>query len=121
MSMAERLCDTICMIHHGRKVLDGSLAKIRADFPTDRVRVRLPVHESELPRLPGMTDFERHGEFHEFRVEDAEMIQTVLRSLADQVDLEHFEVIRPSLHDIFVRIAKPTEEEMAGDETTAAV
>lgn len=107
MSVAERLCDTICMIHNGRKVLDGTLAKIRADFPTDRVRVRLPHDAAELPQLPGMTEFERHGEFHEFRLADPAQIQTTLRQLAEVTPLEHFEVIRPSLHDIFVRIARP--------------
>lgn len=111
MSMAERLCDTICMIHKGKKVLDGTLAKIRADFPTDRVRVRLADSAAELPCLPGMTDFERHGEFHEFRMENPAQIQNVLRQLADTTPLEHFEVIRPSLHDIFVRIARPEAED----------
>ncbi len=107
MSMAERLCDTICMIHKGRKVLDGTLARIRDEYPTDRVRVRLPDPFVELTKLPGMADIERHGEFYEFRLTDPEDSGGVLQRLAAATPLEHFEVIRPSLHDIFVRIAKP--------------
>ena len=33
--------------------------------------------------------------------------------------VEHFELARPSLHDIFIRIAKPTAEEMQAPEATA--
>ena len=120
MDMAERLCDTIFMIHKGRKVLDGTLAEIRADYPTDRIRVRLADDTARLPRLPGMQEVEQHGEFEEFRLIDPTQIQTMLQQLAEEVAIEHFEVMRPSLHDIFVRIARPeldqqpTEEMVAG-------
>ena len=38
MEMAARMCDTIFMIFNGRKVLDGTLAAIQAEYPADRVR-----------------------------------------------------------------------------------
>ena len=112
MNVAEQLCDTICMIHKGRKVLDGTLSKIRADFPTDRIRVRLSEPEADLPRVDGMVEYERRQEYHEFRLPDQSRLQQVLQELASEVNLEHFEVIRPSLHDIFVRIAKPEPGEL---------
>jgi ABC-2 type transport system ATP-binding protein len=112
MAVAERLCDTICMIHKGKKVLDGTLSGIREQFPTDRIRVRLSDPLADLPRLEGMTEFEKHQEHHEFRLKDQSQVQAVLQRLAAAVSLEHFEVIRPSLHDIFVRIAKPAAGEM---------
>ena len=43
----------------------------------------------------------------------------MLQQLTDVVAIEHFEVMRPSLHDIFVRIAKPELDEQPAEELLA--
>jgi ABC-type uncharacterized transport system ATPase subunit len=35
----------------------------------------------------------------------------VLKQLVEQGDIEHFETAKPTLHDIFVRIARPSAVE----------
>ncbi len=107
MEMAERLCDTIFMIFRGKKVLDGTLDSIQANYPADRVRIRFADPHYVLPTMAGVRDVETNGRFTEFRLEDPTAYQPLLRRLADSVALTHFEVIRPSLHEIFVRIARP--------------
>lgn len=106
MEMAARMCDTIFMIFNGRKVLDGTLASIQADYPADRVRVRLADPDESLPELNGTLNPTRNGVFHEFQLSNPDESQAVLQQLADQRTVLHFEVIKPSLHDIFVRIAR---------------
>ena len=106
MEMAEQLCDTIFMIFKGRKVLDGTLSQIQADYPADRLRVRL-ANNQPLPDITGVFDLEQKKRFTEFRIEDPTQTQNVLRYIADQASVEHFEIIKPSLHEIFVQIAKP--------------
>ena len=45
------------------------------------------------------------GSYQELRVDgDA---QAVLRELTDRTTVRHFEETRPTLHDIFIRIAGP--------------
>ena len=109
MEMAEQLCDTIFMIFKGRKVLDGTISQIQADYPADRIRVRL-ADDEPLPELKGIFEIEQKKRFVEFRLEDPTRSQDVLRSLADNTTVEHFEVIKPSLHEIFVQIAKPHKD-----------
>ena len=41
MDIAERMCDTIFMICRGRKVLDGTLESIQAEYGKDTIRVRV--------------------------------------------------------------------------------
>ena len=41
MDVAERMCDTIFMIFRGKKVLDGDLESIQAQYGTDTVRIRI--------------------------------------------------------------------------------
>jgi ABC-2 type transport system ATP-binding protein len=38
--------------------------------------------------------------------------QALLAAIVARMPVRHFEIARPSLHDIFVGIARPTPEEM---------
>jgi ABC-2 type transport system ATP-binding protein len=45
--------------------------------------------------------------------------QAFLHALAARTAVLHFEITKPSLHDIFKRIAQPTDAELAAPEGTA--
>jgi ABC-2 type transport system ATP-binding protein len=105
MAMAERMCDFVFMIHKGRKVLDGTLNSIRDQYGADTVRVRLDGNGVDFGRVPGVEKVTDFGRLQELRVGRQVDPQEVLASLMRQGRVEHFELARPSLHDIFVRIA----------------
>jgi ABC-2 type transport system ATP-binding protein len=103
MAKAEELSDTICMIFRGRKVLDGTLAQIQARYAADTVRVKI---EGGAGALAGLASQVRDlGQLQEVRYDGDP--QELLRALVQRGRVEHFEVRRPSLHDIFLRIAGP--------------
>ncbi len=106
MDMAQRVCDTIFMIFNGRKVLDGTLGSIQAEYPADRVRVAFD-DDQVMPRVDGISEIEKIGRFYEFRMNDAKDSRQTLIQIADERNITHFEIIKPSLRDIFVRIARP--------------
>jgi ABC-2 type transport system ATP-binding protein len=110
MAVAERMCDRICMIFRGRKVLDGTLDEIQSEYGTDTVRVKVDGPIDVLKSLPGVTGVNDYGQLQELRF--AGNPQALLSALVARVPVRHFEVSRPSLHDIFVRIARPTSEEL---------
>jgi ABC-2 type transport system ATP-binding protein len=116
MDIAERMCDTIFMICRGRKVLDGTLEAIQAQFGQDTIRVRLGNGngDASLERLPGVLRVNDYGRYTELRIEPGADPQSILRELAGRTRVEHFEIASPSLHDIFVRTAgalsQPAEE-----------
>jgi ABC-2 type transport system ATP-binding protein len=110
MNVAGRLCDAIFMIHQGRKVLDGTLAEIQRRYPLSSVRLRL-ADGVEMPgSMPGVSMAVREGEFHVLSLNDGAAPQAVLQQLAASHTVEHFEIMRPTLHDIFVEIARPHAE-----------
>jgi len=109
MTMAELMCDRIFMIFHGRKVLDGSLADIQARYGRDAIRVRTSAGAAALAAMPGVEQVIDHGNLQEVRVRMDP--QAWLRELVARTDVQHFEIARPSLHDIFVDIARPAPEE----------
>jgi ABC-2 type transport system ATP-binding protein len=111
MAVAEKMCDAIFMIYRGRKVLDGALQSIQDAHGADTIRVRFGDKAPHLDGLPGVQSVTDFGSSQELRVSQGVDAQRVLTALMDRGPLLHFEVTRPSLHDIFVRIARPGTEE----------
>jgi ABC-2 type transport system ATP-binding protein len=110
MEMAERLCDRVVMIHKGKKVLDGTLESIKSGYGGNVVRVRT-ANDAVLPEhITGVTQSTTHGRSHDLQLDDEQSRRSVLSQLAETLDIEYFETIRPSLHDIFVRIVKQQAE-----------
>jgi ABC-2 type transport system ATP-binding protein len=115
MSVAERMCDRIFMIFRGRKVLDGTLDEIQSAYGSDTVRVKIEGSPAVLDSLPGVVSVNDFGQLQEVRLDGDP--QVLLSMLVARARVRPFEVTRPSLHDIFVRIAKPTPEELAQEAT----
>jgi ABC-2 type transport system ATP-binding protein len=107
MSVAEKMCDFIFMIYKGRKVLDGTLSDIQSQYGQDTIRVRAAGDDSVYAALPGVVDVVDAGNLKELRITEAADAGEILKALVSRARVTHFEVVHPSLHDIFVRIASP--------------
>jgi ABC-2 type transport system ATP-binding protein len=105
MGVAERLCDRIFMIFKGRKVLDGTLDEIQSAYGYDTIRLRTDAGMNALDGLEGIEEINDQGNAQEVRWRGDP--QALLETLMSRTRISHFEVARPSLHDIFVRIAAP--------------
>ncbi|MCU0454422.1 MAG: ATP-binding cassette domain-containing protein [Bacteroidetes bacterium] len=111
MAMAERMCDFIFMIFRGRKVLDGTLASIQDAYGMDTVRVRTERGLSVLEGLPGVEKVTDFGGLQELRLLPGADYHSVLEAMVARTRVRSFDVVKPSLHEIFVRIAGPQAEE----------
>jgi ABC-2 type transport system ATP-binding protein len=119
MAVAERMCDRIFMIFRGRKVLDGTLDEIQSTYGHDTIRVRTADGPGALAGLEEVEAVSDYGNLQEVRLRggaDTAHAQRFLARLVARTPVYHFEVTRPSLHDVFVRIAKPDADpaEIAG-------
>lgn len=113
MGVAEKMCDFLFMIYKGKKVLDGTLESIQEAHATDTVRVRLEENAAGWDGLPGVEAVRDLGPWHELRLGRGADAQELLAALMRRGKVRHFEMARPSLHDIFVHIARPEGEEIA--------
>jgi ABC-2 type transport system ATP-binding protein len=122
MGMAEKMCDFVFMIYQGRKVLDGTLESIQDAYGSDTVRVRLDGGSVSLETLPGVAKVTDFGRWHEVRLTPGGDPQRLLQRLTEVGRVRHFELARPTLNDIFVRIARPAaaESHAASEETAHA-
>jgi ABC-2 type transport system ATP-binding protein len=109
MSMAELMCDRIFMIFKGRKVLDGSLDEIQSRYGHDAVHVRVQGGPAVLSSIEGVESVVDHGNVQQVRLSIDP--QAFLGRLVTRAAVHRFEITRPSLHDIFVEIARPAPED----------
>src|SRR5262245_44914498 len=103
MDQAEQLCDSVCIIARGQKVLDGSLGDIRRGNLGHTYRVAFdsitPEALTAMAPLPGV----RVGDQWELDLQTDRDVRAALARLASaDVSLAAFERVRPSLHQIFV-------------------
>src|SRR5262249_52447153 len=108
MAVAERMCDRIFMIFRGRKVLDGTLDEIQSTYGHDTIRLRTEAGPAALVGLDAIEEGNDQGNIQEVRWRGDP--QDLLAALVGRTRILRFEVARPSLHDIFVRIAAPGDE-----------
>jgi ABC-2 type transport system ATP-binding protein len=111
MSVAESMCDYIFMIYRGRKVLDGTLDSIQRQYGNDTIRVEADGGADAMDGLPHVEKIRDLGQVQELRMSMGCDPQEVLRTLVARTRVTSFSVSKPSLEDIFVRIAGPAVTE----------
>jgi len=111
MHLAESMCDCILMIFRGRKVLDGTLSSIQDQYGEDTIRITASSGVAEAQQLPGVEQIRDLGQTQELRLTRGADPQEVLRALVARAHVTSFSLVKPSLHDIFIRIAGSAAEE----------
>ena len=102
METVERLCDRVALIHQGRKILDGSVGEVKRDHGTNTLALAYEGEGAFLRDLRGVTVVSDSGRFALMRLTDGADPQAVLREAASRLRVSRFEIVEPSLHDIFV-------------------
>ena len=113
MEQAERLCERVCLISKSRKVLDGNLREIKRHERSGVVAVEFEGDGDWLTRL-GATEIEEVGYAHHVTLTprvDGDRI--LAAAVAEGVSLRRFELLEPTLREIFVRHAGDTMDEPA--------
>ena len=107
MEIAERLCDDICMINKSRKVFDGQLREVRRSFAQNVVALRVEGADGLLNDPELITNVRQNGDDTEVLLTADASPQVLLKRLVDaNVKISKFELVEPTLHDIFVARVK---------------
>jgi ABC-2 type transport system ATP-binding protein len=103
MEIAEKLCDDVCMINRSRKVLDGKLREIRRSFSRNAVALQFEGGDGLLNDPALVANIRQHGDDTEVLLVPGASPQELLRRLVEaNVVITKFELVEPSLHDIFI-------------------
>jgi len=102
MDTAEKLCKEIALINKGKIVLNGSLSQIKSRFGKNSVMVEFDGDGSFLQGLPGVARVDDYGQYREVRLRDGADPQALLRAAVERVTVRRFEIMEPTLHNIFI-------------------
>jgi ABC-2 type transport system ATP-binding protein len=108
MEVAEKICDDICLLNRSQKVFEGSLREIKSSFGRNSVAVRCEGGDGVLDDQELVSKVVRHADEAQALLAQGADAQVLLRRLIDSgARIEKFEMVEPSLNDIF--ITKVTE------------
>jgi ABC-2 type transport system ATP-binding protein len=108
MDQAERLCNSICLINHGRVVLEGDLGEIKANYGHCSVQIKYEGDKHFLQDRKLVQSFNDFGNYVEVQLVPGADSQELLRLACSKARLDRFEVMHPSLEQIFVEtVRKP--------------
>ncbi|HXO84764.1 MAG TPA: ATP-binding cassette domain-containing protein [Gemmatimonadales bacterium] len=112
MEHAEQLCDRLCIIARGKKLVDGTLADVKRTHGGKHVVIEFDGNQGDARQIfadrrlvAKLHDFGQHAELELAESADA---QEILRALVSSgARLSRFELASPSLHKIFVDLVGP--------------
>jgi ABC-2 type transport system ATP-binding protein len=121
MDNAERLCDSVCIIAHGEKVLDGEVAAVKQSHGKRNVALAVDGNGQDVPAILAdrtlVSRADDQNRFFEIELAPGANPQELLkRVVATGANVSRFELITPSLHQIFLERVGATnvEEGMSG-------
>jgi ABC-2 type transport system ATP-binding protein len=110
MEVAEKICDDICLLNRSEKVFEGRLREIKSSFGRNSVAVRCEGGGGVLEDPTLVSKVVRHADEAQALLAQGVDAQVLLhRLIASGARIGKFEMIEPSLNDIF--IAKVTGNE----------
>ncbi len=121
MDHAERLCDSVCIIARGEKVLDGSMAQVREEHGGRHIALALdgPGTNGIGEVLGDRSLVERvddSNRWFDIELADGADPQLLLRRLIERgAAIRRFELVQPSLHQIFLQRVGAAATEVQGD------
>ena len=112
MEQAEKLCDYICMISNGSKVLDGRLSEVKARFGSNVLQVDMDGDGAFVQSLPGVSSVNEFNNYIEIGFDDGADPDVILKGILEKVKVRRFEIVEPSLYRIFIETAKIDPSEL---------
>ena len=107
MAHAEELCDSVIMMHRGRKVLDEQVSVIRRRYDPRNIQFEPLDHDADcspLRSLPGVERVDRAEGHYEIRLLEGTNPAEAMRHIVQSVAPARIELSRPRLEEVFINL-----------------
>jgi ABC-2 type transport system ATP-binding protein len=120
MEQVEEICDHIILMNLGQKVLDGTVSDIKQQFKENKFSIKL----SEVPAAingPSFTVNDQKANALTVKINEGFKSNDVLQYFLQQnLTIESFNEILPSLNDIFINLVEGTNAKTRAFQSTEA-
>lgn len=103
MDHVEELCQNICIMHKSNVVLKGNLREIKASYPKERVILETDRDIKGLEAIAGVSSITRKENGLDIQITDARAAKQILEVASQQADISRFQVMEPTLNEIFIK------------------
>ncbi len=111
MATIEEFCSDILILNKGKTVLQGNLKAIKATYPANRVQIDVDRPIEELIGASKLKVENAKNNQYTIKISSEEQAEELLKSLVEQgVKVTRFEIMRPTLNDIFIEKVGATQE-----------
>jgi ABC-2 type transport system ATP-binding protein len=114
MDQVEKLCDEITLVNQGRAVLQGDLRKVKSSYGKSAVQIEYDGDARFLERKDLVQSFHNMGNHVELKLAPGADPQQLLRLAADSARISKFELVEPSLEEIFIDVVNGDKNSLAG-------
>ena len=102
MEQVERMCDSICLINHGKNVLDGELRAIKQSYGKNTLHVDYTGNDAFLTH-PAILSVTKLTSGIEAKLKPGSDPQEILKAIVQSdARVSRFELLEPSLNEIFI-------------------
>lgn len=105
MDQVEKMCDCICLVNNGREVLSGGMRQVKSRYPRNRIALEFEGDSSFLHDQM-IAEAGNYGNHVEIKLKDGADPQQLLRLASERARIFRFELMEPSLEEIFIRTVK---------------
>ena len=102
MDQVEKLCERICLINKGKKVLEGRLSEIKLKFSKNVVSMRFSGDKRLLEGYPDVEKISEFGQDLSINLKEGADPNRILGFALENGQVEKYEIGEISLHDIFI-------------------
>ncbi len=102
MDQVEKLCDSICLVDRGKAVLSGGMRELKSRYPRNHVVIDFEGNSSFVNH-PAVKECKAFAGHVEIELRDGADAQDLLRTAFQNAKIYKFELIEPSLEEIFIQ------------------
>ncbi len=121
MDQVEKLCDEITLVNHGRAVLQGELRAVKGSYGKSAVQIEYDGDASFLDHKELVQSFHNSGNSVELKLAPGADSQALLRLATQKARISKFELVEPSLEEIFIDVVSASKNGNAGNSGAAGV
>lgn len=110
MEQVEKLCEYICLINKGKKIIDGKQHEIRSQYGRKSISLEFDGDGSFLEKHSSVAGIHLYPKKAEIELKDKVTPIAFLKDIVNKLEITKFELREASVESIFIRLVGESNE-----------